>query len=109
MIFFIFDFSSENESPAPSPAKTHTHSSNIADKKRIIDQKLQQASTAGQKPSVNAIALGFQPSRQALAGQVNDLFLFLNLFIWKFRMMMTMRKRKLIHLQPYTQILQENH
>jgi hypothetical protein len=44
----------------------------VANKVKIIDRKLTEASAKGQKPSVNAIAQGFQPSRQALAHQVTE-------------------------------------
>lgn len=61
--FYVL-FSSENESPVPSPPK------NITEKTRFIEQKLREASIKGQKPSINAIAQGFQPSRESLATQV---------------------------------------
>ncbi len=45
--------------------------SNVVTKTRNLDQKLTEISSKGQKPTVNAIAQGFQPSRQTLATQVN--------------------------------------
>jgi len=63
-----FPSDSENESPIPTPS----HSRNITEKTRIIERKLQEASTKGQKPTINAIAQGFQPSRTSLAPQNND-------------------------------------
>lgn len=54
-----------------SPTKNQAYLSNITEKKRIIEQKLQEASTKGQKPGVSAIAQGFQPSRDSLGTQVN--------------------------------------
>jgi hypothetical protein len=44
---------------------------NVATKTRNLDQKLTEISSKGQKPTINAIAQGFQPSRKALAAPVN--------------------------------------
>ena len=45
--------------------------SNVAAKVNIIDGKLTEAIAKGQKPTVNAVAQGFQPSQPRLATQVN--------------------------------------
>jgi hypothetical protein len=47
------------------------------EKKRIIERKLQESNMKGQKPTVNAIAQGFQPSRESLSTKVKDIFLLL--------------------------------
>ncbi|CAF2033481.1 unnamed protein product [Rotaria magnacalcarata] len=64
---------SENESSVPPvPSKAGPHPSNIDDKKRIIDQKLQEASLKGVKPTPNAVAQGFQHSRQPIVNQHHE-------------------------------------
>ncbi|CAF4406400.1 unnamed protein product, partial [Rotaria magnacalcarata] len=40
--------------------------------KRIIDQKLQEASLKGVKPTPNAVAQGFQHSRQPIVNQHHE-------------------------------------
>jgi hypothetical protein len=42
----------------------------MIEKTRIIERKLQEANMKGQKPSIDAIAQGFQPSQKSLATQV---------------------------------------
>ncbi len=44
---------------------------NVATKTRVLDKKLNDISSKGQKPAINAIAQGFRPSHQTLATQVN--------------------------------------
>ena len=43
---------------------------NVGDKTRIIQQKLDESKTKGQKPMIGAIAQGFLPSRESLATPV---------------------------------------
>ncbi|UJR37708.1 hypothetical protein I4U23_030403 [Adineta vaga] len=57
---------SESESSVPP------RSSNLTDKKRIIDQKLHESSTKGHTPGVSTIAQVFQPSRQSVDTQDDD-------------------------------------
>lgn len=68
---YLYFYLSENESSVPPSATTGAYSSNITEKKRIIERKLQESNMKGQKPTINAIAQGFQPTRQILAPQVN--------------------------------------
>lgn len=79
------------------------------EKKRIIERKLQESNMKGQKPTVNAIAQGFQPSRESLSTKVKDLFFFYycsyKTFIYKSRIIMM----KVNHSQHYIQILQQKH
>lgn len=44
---------------------------NVATKARNLDQKLTEISAKGQKPGGNAIAQGFQPTRQTVATRVS--------------------------------------
>jgi len=55
----------------PSPVKPKTQPTNLNDKRRIIEQKIQESNAKGQKPGLNAIPQGFLPSRESLATQVN--------------------------------------
>ena len=40
---------------------------NVATKARNLDHKLTEISSKGQKPTINAIAQGFQPTRQTVS------------------------------------------
>ncbi|CAF0800499.1 unnamed protein product [Adineta ricciae] len=59
---------SESETEASVPVRT----SSVTDKKRIIDQKLQESASKGKKPGISAIAQGFQPTRETLKTQNHD-------------------------------------
>lgn len=54
---------------------------NVATKTRVLDQKLNDISSKGQKPTINAIAQGFQPSTRTVASHVNTRKYFISLFI----------------------------
>ncbi|CAF4122767.1 unnamed protein product [Rotaria sp. Silwood2] len=63
---------SESESALPLPSTTGPYSITVTEKKRLIEQKLQEASKKGEKPTNNAIPQGFRPSRESLATQHDD-------------------------------------
>ncbi|CAF0837020.1 unnamed protein product [Rotaria sordida] len=63
---------SESENAVPSPSTAGPYSMNVTEKKRLIEQKLHEASKKGEKPTINAIAQGFRPSRESLATQHDD-------------------------------------
>ncbi|UJR08525.1 hypothetical protein I4U23_012788 [Adineta vaga] len=63
----IQKYESESDSESESVPK-----GNVAVKTRIIDQKLSDISSKGQKPGVNAVAQGFQPTRQTVAPRINN-------------------------------------
>jgi hypothetical protein len=44
---------------------------NVPAKTKILDQKLTEISSKGQKPTIGAVPQGFQPSHKTLASQVN--------------------------------------
>jgi hypothetical protein len=67
----LFLSESENENSTPARPTNGTHSMNVTEKKRIIERKLNESITKGQKPGINAIAQGFRPSHQSLNAQVN--------------------------------------
>jgi hypothetical protein len=72
---YLYFYLSENESSVPPSATTGAYSSNVTEKKRIIERKLQESNMKGQKPTINAIAQGFQPSRESLSTKVKDFIL----------------------------------
>ncbi|CAF5197035.1 unnamed protein product, partial [Rotaria magnacalcarata] len=72
LLYFLFYLSENESSVPPVPSKAGPHPSNIDDKKRIIDQKLQEASLKGVKPTPNAVAQGFQHSRQPIVNQHHE-------------------------------------
>jgi len=55
-------FNSDSDSPGTS---------NVATKTRVLDHKLTEISSKGQKPTSNAVAQGFQPSHKTFRSQVN--------------------------------------
>ena len=61
IVFKVFHSDSDSDGPL-----------DVATKARNLDQKLTEISSKGQKPAVNAIAQGFQPSRKGLAPPVSD-------------------------------------
>ena len=54
-----------------SDSDSDSGAANVATKTRNLDQRLTEISSKGQKPTINAIAQGFQPSRTTLAAQVD--------------------------------------
>ena len=70
---FISSRRSDNDdAPLAPPSIKVGPGSNVATKVNIIDGKLTDSMAKGHKPTVNAVAQGFQPSRQTLATQVHQ-------------------------------------
>ena len=63
--------SNENNSLAPARTTNEPYSSDITQKKLLIERKLHEASEKADKSTVNAIAQG---SRESLASQVKEYF-----------------------------------
>ncbi|CAF0861014.1 unnamed protein product [Rotaria sp. Silwood1] len=63
--------STMNENETESSDEESQSRTNVATKTRILDQKLNEISSKGQKPTINALPQGFQPSRTTLSNQNN--------------------------------------